>query len=294
MDLLDQQFATWLDKFGAFLPYIVSGVKALIILIIGWIIAGAISRMVRKRVEKSDRIDPTVGSFVTSMVRWVLLAIVGITVLNVFGVEVTTLVAMLGAATLAIGLALQGTLSNLAAGFMIILFRPYGNGQYVSINGASGTVKEINLFFTELVTPDNIQIIVPNGQAWGAVITNYSAHDTRRADLTVGIGYSDDIPKALEILLATAKANDLVLDDPEPWARVTNLGDSSVDLTLRSWATAENFWDMKFAIIKEVKEALDAGGINIPFPHRTLLVSNGDGAPVKIDAQGGGQAASNG
>lgn len=287
MNNLDATIATWLDKFGAFLPYIVNGVKALIILIIGWIIAGAVSRMVRKRVTNARRIDPTVGSFISSMVKWVLLAIVGITVLNVFGVEVTSLVAMLGAATLAIGLALQGTLANLAAGFMIILFRPYHVGQYVSIDDTSGTVKEINLFFTELVTPDNIQIIVPNGEAWGAVITNYSANDTRRADLTVGISYDDDIDKALAIMLDTARANAMVLEDPEPWARVTNLGGSSVDLTLRTWATAEDFWDMKFAIVKEVKEAFDAGGIDIPYPHRTLLVSNGGGDPVRIDTATG-------
>ncbi len=269
---MEEQIAAWLDNFGAFLPYIVSGLKALVILLIGWILAAAVSRMVRARIEKSKRIDQTIGNFLSSIVRWVLLAIVGITVLNVFGVEVTSLIAMLGAATLAIGLALQGTLADMAAGFMIILFRPYRNGQYVTVDGTSGTVKEINLFFTELVTPDNVQIIVPNGKAWGAVITNYSAHDTRRADLTVGIGYGDDSEKALRVMLDYAEKSDLVLKDPEPWARVTNLGDSSVDVTLRVWATADDFWDLHFALRKDIKEAFDAAGITIPFPHRTLLV----------------------
>ncbi|MBV7377444.1 mechanosensitive ion channel family protein [Maritimibacter dapengensis] len=284
MEAIDQQIAVWLDKFGEFLPYIVNGVKALIILIIGWVIAGAISRMVRKRIEKNKRIDQTIGSFLSSIVRWVLLAIVGITVLNVFGVEVTSLVAMLGAATLAIGLALQGTLGDMAAGFMIIMFRPYRNGQYVSIDGTSGTVKEINLFFTELTTPDNIQIIVPNGQAWGAIITNYSAHDTRRADVTVGIDYGDDIDKALGVMLDYAEKSDLVLKDPEPWARVTNLGDSSVDLTMRVWATADDFWNLHFALRKDLKEAFDAAGVSIPFPHRVLFVQQGEGDPVKVQS----------
>ena len=274
---MEEQIATWLDRFGDFLPYIVNGVKALIILIIGWILAGAISRMVRKRVERAERIDPTVGNFISSLVRWILLAIVGITVLNVFGVEVTSLVAMLGAATLAIGLALQGTLSDLAAGFMIILFRPYRNGQYVSIDGTSGTVKEINLFFTELATPDNVQIIVPNGKAWGAVITNYSHHPTRRVDITVGIDYGDDIDKALGVMLNVARADDRVMKDPEPWARVTNLGDSSVDLTMRIWSTAEDYWDLKFGMTKTLKETFDKEGISIPFPHQVLVRAGAEG-----------------
>ncbi|MGR3362608.1 MAG: mechanosensitive ion channel family protein [Maritimibacter harenae] len=269
---MEDQIATWLNKFGEFLPYIMNGIKALIILIVGWIVASAIARMVRKRLEASERIDQTVGSFVSSVVRWVLIAIVLITVLNVFGVEVTSLVAMLGAATLAIGLALQGTLGDLAAGFMIILFRPYRNGQYVSIDGTSGTVKEINLFFTELATPDNVQIVVPNGKAWGAIITNWSHHETRRVDLTMGIDYADDIDKALEVMLDMARADQRVHDDPEPWARVTNLGDSSVDLTMRMWADAADYWDLKFEFTKNLKEAFDAAGLSIPFPHRTLYV----------------------
>lgn len=269
---MEEQIATWLDQFGAFLPYIVNGLKALVILIVGWIFAGAISRMVRKRVMASERIDHTIGSFISSIVRWVLLAIVAITVLNVFGVEVTSLVAMLGAATLAIGLALQGTLSDIAAGFMIILFRPYRNDQYIEIDGTAGTVKEINLFFTELATPDNKQIIVPNGKAWGAVVVNYSHHATRRVDVTVGIDYGDNADSAMEIMTRLADADARVLSDPEPWVRVTNLGDSSVDLTLRVWCNAADFWDVKFGMTKAIKEAYDDAGISIPFPHRVTVV----------------------
>ena len=278
---IQTQIATWLDRFGELVPYFVNGLKALVILIVGWIIAGAISRMVRKRVEGAKRIDPTVGNFIASMVRWVLLAIVGITVLNVFGVEVTSLVAMLGAATLAIGLALQGTLGDMAAG-LIILFRPYGNGQYISIDGTSGTVKEINLFFTELATPDNVQIIVPNGKAWGAIITNYSAHETRRVDLTVGIDYADDMDRAMEVMLDMARADARVHADPEPWVRVTNLGDSSVDLTMRIWANAIDYWDLKFAMTKAVKERFDEAGLSIPFPQQVSWVQSDSGTSVSV------------
>lgn len=274
---MEDQIATWLEQFGALLPYAINGAKALVILIIGWILAGAISRSVRKRVMASEQIDDTIGSFISSILRWVLLAVVAITVLNVFGVEVTSLVAMLGAATLAIGLALQGTLSDIAAGFMIILFRPYRNGQFVDIDGTSGTVKEINLFFTELATPDNIQIVVPNGKAWGAIIQNYSHHDTRRVDITIGIDYGDSSDEAMEIMARLAQADDRVLDDPEPWFRVTNLGDSAVDVTARLWVNAPDYWDVKFGLTKTFKEAFDEAGISIPFPHRVEIVRQENG-----------------
>jgi small conductance mechanosensitive channel len=157
---------------------------------------------VRKRINKTPQIDPTLGNFAASIIRWALLAVVLVAVLGIFGIEATSLVAMLGAATLAIGLALQGTLSDLAAGFMLVLFRPYKLGQFVDIGGTSGTVKDLNLFVTELVTPDNVQIIIPNGQAWGSIITNYSAHDTRRVDMVFGIDYGDSADKAKEIILS--------------------------------------------------------------------------------------------
>ncbi|MEX0284643.1 MAG: mechanosensitive ion channel family protein [Paracoccaceae bacterium] len=250
-------------------------VKALIVIVIGWMVANAVSGIVRRRVNANPNIDNTLGNFAASIVRWIILLIVLIAVMGVFGIEATSLVAMLGATTLAIGLALQGTLSDLAAGFMLILFRPYKIGQYVDIGGTSGTVVEINLFVTELVTPDNVQIIMPNGQAWGSVVTNFSHHDTRRVDLVFGIDYGDDASKAMEIILDKAKADDRVLSDPEPWVRVTNLGDSSVDLTVRIWCNAADYWELKFALTKDVKEAFDAGGISIPYPHQVEIRKEG-------------------
>lgn len=256
---------------AGYAPLIVSAAKALVVLILGWTVAGFVARMLRKRVEASARIDDTIGSFVASIVRWLILLITIIAVLNLFGIQATSLVAMLGAATLAIGMALQGTLADLAAGFMIILFRPYRNGQYVDIAGTAGTVKDINLFFTELATPDNVQIIVPNGKAWGAIISNYSHHETRRVDLTFGIDYGDDAGKAMEIVRRIGEADERVMKDPEPWLRVTNLGDSSVDITARLWVAAADYWDVKFALTRAVKEAFDAEGISIPYPHQVMV-----------------------
>ncbi len=260
---------------GAFAPLIMSAIKALIVLIIGWIVAGAIAGMVRRRINATPQIDPTLGNFVASVVKWVILAIVLVAVLGIFGIEATSIVAILGAASLAIGLALQGTLSDLAAGVMLVVFRPYKLGQFVDIGGTAGTVKDLNLFTTELVTPDNVQIIVPNGQSWGSIITNYSAHDTRRVDLVFGIDYGDNADDAMKIILDIAKADDRIHTDPEPWVRVTNLGDSSVDLTARLWCAAADYWDIKFELTKTVKEAFDAKGVSIPYPHSVEIQKQG-------------------
>ena len=264
-----------MSSVGGLGPLLVSTAKALVVLVVGWIAAGTISGLVRRRVKAAPQIDDKLGSFVASIVKWVILIIVLIAVLGLFGIEATSLVAILGAGTLAIGLALQGTLSDLAAGFMLILFRPYKLGQFVDIGGTSGTVQDLNLFVTELVTPDNVQIIIPNGQAWGAIITNFSAHDTRRCDLVFGIDYGDSADKAAQIITDLASADSRIHDDPAPWVRVTNLGDSSVDLTARLWCDAADYWDVKFDMTKAVKEAFDEGGISIPYPHTVEIKKAG-------------------
>ena len=264
-----------IDQLGGFAPLFVATIKALAVLIVGWTAAGIISRTIRRRVLANDRIDNTIGSFAASLVRWLILFVVLIAILSIYGIEATSLVAVMGAGTLAIGLALQGTLADLAAGFMLILFRPYKLGQYVEIGGTAGTVVEINLFVTELVTPQNVQIIVPNGQAWGSVITNYSHHGDRRLDLTFGIDYGDDAQVAMQIILDVAAAEDRVFADPEPWVRVTGLGDFSVDITARLWCTGDDIWTLKFDLTKAVKEAFDAGGITIPYPHHVEIRREG-------------------
>jgi len=248
-----------MESLGGYGPVVIDAVKAIAVLIVGWIAAGTLGGLIRRRVNANPRIDNTIGNFIASIVRWVILLMVLTAVLGLFGIQATSLVAVLGAATLAIGMALQGTL--------IILFRPYKIGQYVDIGGTAGTVVDINLFLTELVTPDNVQIILPNGQAWGTVVTNYSHHETRRCDLTFGIDYGDDADKAMKMILDLARADTRVFDDPEPWVRVTNLGDSSVDLGVRLWCAAGDYWDIRFEMTKAVKEAFDKGGVSIPYPH---------------------------
>lgn len=243
-------------------------VLAAIILIIGMMIAGGIRKAVRNAANKSDRVDNTLGSFFASLAYYGIMAIVLIAVLNRFGVETTSLVAALGAATLAIGLALQGTLSNLAAGVMIIFFRPYKLGDFVEVAGQAGSVKDITLFTTELATGDNKKIIVPNGSAWGDVITNYSANDTRRVDFTFSIDYSDDIDKAMGIIQETLGSDDRVHKDPAVFTAVTAHGGSSVDIVTRVWCASGDYWGVYFDAMKNVKEAFDKGGISIPYPHQ--------------------------
>ncbi len=255
----------------AFGPLLISAGKALLFLVIGYLVAGIVQRTIRRRVLASEQLDDTLGTFFASIAKWLILAVVVIAVLQVFGFQATSLVAVLGAATLAIGLALQGTLADIAAGVMLIIFRPFKLGNYVDIAGTAGTVKELNLFVTELVTPDNVQIIVPNGKVWGSIITNYSAHDTRRLDLTFGIDYGDDAGKAIGIILDCAGKDDRVLKDPEPWVRVVNLGDSSVDLGVRLWCKASDYWELKFSMTKTVKETFDEKGISIPYPHQVEI-----------------------
>lgn len=261
-------------QFGSLGPIIVSALQALIFLILGWIIAGALSGFVRRTVKRSPRIDDTLGGFFASLVKWLVLTVVVIAVLQLFGFQATSLVAVLGAATLAIGLALQGTLANVASGVMLIAFRPYKLGQYVDIGGTAGTIKDLNLFTTELVTPDNVQIIMPNGKAWGSIITNYSAHPTRRLDLSFGIDYGDDANKAMSLITDIAAADSRVHADPAPWVRVVNLGESSVDLGVRLWCDAGDYWELKFEMTKRVKEAFDKNGVSIPYPHTVEIRKN--------------------
>jgi len=268
MESIIEQIASW----G---PVAIATAKAAVVLVIGWIVAGMVRRAIRRRVLSSDALDDTIGSFVAAVVRWAILIVVLAAVLGIYGIEATSLVAVLGAATLAIGLALQGTMSDVAAGFLLILFRPYKLDDYVDIGGTSGTVRDINLFVTELATPQNVKIILPNGRAWGSVITNYSAHDTRRLDLVFSIDYGDDADKAIAIILSAAEADGRVRTDPEPWVKVTALAASSVDITARLWCASSDYWDLNFKLTKEVKEAFDANGISIPYPHVVQVRKDG-------------------
>lgn len=248
---------------------------ALAILVIGFMIAGGVKKAVMRMSERNPRIDRTLSRFFASMARYAILAVVFIAVLSRFGIETTSLVAAIGAAAFAIGLALQGTLGNVAAGVMLVFFRPYSLGDFVEVGGVSGTVADINLFTTELNTPDNKTIIVPNGQAWGNVITNFSVKPTRRVDITYSISYNDDIDKAMDVIRAHYNTDERVLKDPEFFLGVIAHNTSSIDIVTRAWVNTPDFWPVYFAAMKGIKEAFDANGIEIPYPHRVEIQKQG-------------------
>jgi len=247
-------------------------IGALVILVIGWSLSKWAEGMTRKALNRSSRIDQTLTGFLSSLAKYLVLVFTVIAVLNQFGVQTASLIAVLGAAGLAIGLAMQGTLSNIAAGVMLLVFRPFKIDDYVEVSGQSGTVQSINLFVTELATPDNKQIIVPNSSIWGQSVVNYSYHSTRRLDLEVGIGYADDVEQAIRVVGDILQAEPRALKDPEPLIAVGNLGASSVDLTIRVWVDAADYWDLKFDLTKRLKQAFDAKGIGIPFPQMDVHV----------------------
>lgn len=253
-------------------PAVLNFIFALLILWIGLKIAKAIGTWVRKLIAKNSRIDDTLGNFFASIIRYVVTAFVVIAAVQRIGVETASLVAMLGAATLAIGLALQGTLGNVAAGVMLMLFRPYKLGDFVDVAGEQGVVSDINIFTTQLATLDNVEVIIANGEAWGGTIKNFTSMGVRRVDVDYGIHYDDDIDKAIAIIKDVATAHPHVLSEPDaPWAKVVMLNESSVDIQSRVWCKAEHYWDVMFDLNKSIKEAFDKDGITIPYPHSVEL-----------------------
>lgn len=252
-------------------PFALSAVGALGVLIVGLWIAGRLRKVAANLLTKSRHVDATLESFLSSLVYYGLVALVIITTLGVFGVPTTSFAAILGAAGLAIGLALQGTLGHIASGVMLLAFRPFSVGDYVAVAGHEGTVKEISLFTTILATVDNKKVIIPNGEVWSGSVVNYSAYPRRRVDITFGVSYGDDLNKAMQVIRAAVDAEDRVLRDPEPVIAVAELGSSSVNITCRTWVDAANFFPVKWALTKDVKERLDAADITIPFPTQTLI-----------------------
>lgn len=249
-------------------------IGAIAILIAGWIGAGWAARATDKGLRRIKGVDRTLARFFVSAGRYTVLVITGLAVLSQFGVQMASLLVVLSTAGLAIGLALQGTLSNVAAGVMLLFFRPFKIGDYVEVAGHAGTVGSITLFTTELSTPDNVHIIVPNAQVWGASVINYSHHETRRLEIVVGIGYGDDIDKAIATISGLIDADDRALDDPAPLVAVIELGDSAVNLMVRVWSQASDRWDLKLDLTKRIKEALDDAGVAIPYPQRTVHIVN--------------------
>lgn len=261
-DLLTLEFVV--SVFGSILA-------AILILITGFVIGGWLRGRLMRVGQMNRHLDATLFSFLGNIVRYVVIGFAFLFVLNTFGVQTTSFVAVIGAAGLAIGLALQGTLSNIAAGVMIVFFRPVKLGDFVEVNGQMGTVKEINLNFIELASVANVQIIIPNSQVWGNTIVNYSAYDSRRAEWVFGVGYGADLKLAEETIRRTILSDPRSRTEPEPFIQVNNLGDFSVDFLVRVWCSSADFFQYQADMKRQVKEALDAAGVEIPFPTRKVL-----------------------
>lgn len=278
MEELSVEGMELLKSFGPMaLDFAVTLLQALFILILGLWLAGWSARAVRKTIDRSKRVENTVRPILANLVRYTVIIVTGVIILGQFGVETTSIIAVLGAAGLAIGLALQGTLQNIAAGIMILALRPFKVGEFVNAGGVSGTVEEVGLFNTQLTTFDGIFVAVPNSQLWNAAVTNYSRNSSRRLDLTVGISYSDDIATALTVLREIAEQDERVLKDPEPQVLVHELTDSAVNIQLRCWIGTDDFWMVKWDLNRLSKERIEAAGCTIPFPQRDVHHHNAGG-----------------
>lgn len=247
---------------------------ALITLIVGFTIAGWAGRLVRRAMSRSDKIDPVFHPLAGKIVRLVIMAFTVIAVLGRFGVETASLIAAVGAAGLAIGLALQGTLSNVAAGVMLLLLRPFKIGDAVNVGGSVYIIDSIGFFACRAHLPDGPKAFIPNAEIWGKTLVNYSEtdQDLRRIDQTYGIAYGDDIDTAIAILQRVIAADPRVRTDPAPLIKVQALADSSVNILLRVWTARADWWDTQLDLLKVAKQQLEAGGITIPFPQRELHV----------------------
>ncbi len=242
---------------------------AIATLVIGLWVIGLVVKTSRKGMEKSN-LDQTLVPFLSSLLSWGLKALLLISVASMIGIATTSFIAVLGAAGLAVGLALQGSLANFAGGVLILIFKPYTVGDLIEAQGHLGVVKEVQIFNTILLTPANKRVIIPNGGLSNGSVVNYSAEGTLRVDLTIGIAYEADVPRAKEALVEMMQQNPLVLDEPAPMAAVTELADSSVNLAVRPWCTVENYWDVYFETTERAKQVLEANNITIPFPQQDV------------------------
>jgi small conductance mechanosensitive channel len=249
---------------------------ALLILIVGFWIAGRVNKGVKGIGKRYERLDSTLFNFLGSVARYVVLAFVFIAVLNRFGVQTASIIALLGAAGLAIGLALQGAMSNLAAGVMLMIFRPYKAGDFIDAAGNFGNVEEISLFTTILRTFDHQQIIIPNGQIWGEQIINHSHHAIRGVEMTFGVSYDSDIDATRAVIEKVFAEHPMILNDPKADIAVSTLNDSSVDFITRPFVKGEDWFAVRYSVPEAVKKALDEAGIEIPFPHQKVILFKGD------------------
>jgi len=250
-------------------------VYAIAIFVIGRAVAKTFSNILKKAMDKAN-VEVTLSRFLSKLFYYLILAAVIIATLNKLGIETTSVVAVLATAGLAIGLALKDSLSNLSAGVMIIIFKPFVIGNFIETAGTAGIVEEISIFTTKLKTPDNKIIIVPNSSVINNNITNFSAQETRRVDITVGVGYESDIKQVKDILNGIIASTTTIINDPEPVVALTNLGDSSIDFVMRSWVKTEDYWSTYFELLEKVKTRLDEEGVNIPYPQMDIHLKKED------------------
>ncbi|MBT2968541.1 MAG: mechanosensitive ion channel [Candidatus Thiodiazotropha sp. (ex Ctena orbiculata)] len=264
MDLtLDTLFNSYVVPWGTKI------VMALLVFIIGRWLAKVLTRALRRLMERGQ-VDQMLISFLGNIAYAALLAVVVLAALEQLGVNTTSALAILGAAGLAVGLALKDSLASFAAGVMLIIFRPFKLGDFVEAGGESGVVEEIRIFHTVLRTGDNREITMPNGQIYSGTIVNYSARETRRIDLVIGIGYEDDIKKARDLIKQVLVADNTILKDPEPTIMLLELGESSVDFAVRPWVKSGDYWTTRAALLEAIKTTFDAQGISIPYPQRDI------------------------
>jgi small conductance mechanosensitive channel len=250
-------------------------VTAIVIFYVGRIVVRLVTRGIRK-VMTAQEVDPTLVTFVSNLVNMILLIIVVIAAIGALGVQTTSFIAILGAAGLAVGLALQGSLSNFASGVLIIIFRPYKVGDFIEGAGVAGSVVSVQILTTILKTGDNKQVIVPNSQIMGGIITNYSANETRRIDLVVGVSYDDDLDKTRKVLEELIAAEDRILKDPAHTIAVSELGDSSVNFVVRPWVNTADYWGVMFDLTEAIKKRFDKEGISFPFPQQDVHLYKAD------------------
>ncbi len=262
-----QSLITKLTSMGA--EYLPRLLLAFVVLIIGFSVIGKIDRIIQY-VVKSKNLDPSLGSFFGGLSSWLLKGMLFISVASMVGIATTSFIAVLGAAGLAVGLALQGSLANFAGGVLILIFKPFKTGDYIMAQGEEGFVDKVDVFATVLTTLDNKRVIIPNSPLAGGKMINVTAEDTRRVDLSVGISYSDNIKTALTALETMCSDHEKVISEPGVFVGVTDYGDSSINLTIRSWCKCEDYWDVFFDLNHSIKATLDQANISIPFPQRDV------------------------
>ncbi len=256
--------------------YALNIATAIVIFIIGKWVARKVADFAFKMMMKNSKIDETLAKFLDDIIYYILIVVVVLTALKQLGIDTTSFFAILGAAGLAIGLALKDSLGNFASGVMIILFRPFKVGDFINAGGVSGSVEEVTIFNTILKTPDNQTLIVPNGAITGGTITNVNAKPERRVDLVVGIGYDDDIKKAKEVLTSILGADDRILQEKGLTVAVSELADSSVNFVVRAWVNTPDYWAVKFDLTENIKLTFDKEGISIPYPQQDVHHYNND------------------